>query len=190
MIWIEPHAVLVLGTYLCLSVAGYMARIRCPLHSPPGQALGLETENLLGAFFLRPARFQPFFSLPQITSSLSSDRSFLKPTWGGRDSEQGNTVVFSHLLIKKLMYKDSAGFLAKRLSSGCLEKGSCNASGELKVKGCVPKAGVGLGRLTHGVFLELGSLSLSFFICGMGEIPALPFQGDFILKSDNSAGKP
>lgn len=57
-------------------------------------------------------------------------------------------------------------------------------------EGCVLKAGVGLGRLTHGVFLELGSLSLSFFICGMGEIPALPFQGDFILKSDNSAGKP
>lgn len=66
------------------------------------------------AVLLRPATFQPFSCLLQITSSLSSDGPFLKPIWMEEiHSKESNKVVFSQPLIKKSMYEDSIGFLAK-----------------------------------------------------------------------------
>ena len=46
--------------------------------------------------------------------------------------------------------------------------------GELKgMEGCVQNIGVDLGRLDLRVLpLELGSLSLSFFICKVGRVPS------------------
>lgn len=56
-----------------------------------------------------PAPFQP------ATDHFSWDqwRAILKTHLDGRDSEQSNTVVFAHPLIKKLMYEDLIGFLPK-----------------------------------------------------------------------------
>lgn len=87
----------------------------CPAGTPNG--CPLETCRV-------PALFQP------ATAQFSERwRAIANTHLGGKYSEESNAVLFSHPLIKKLMYKDSAGFLLKWICSGCLEKKSCNGLG-------------------------------------------------------------